>query len=92
MQQRRRMRALLLLPLLSACWGNPVDQAPECVAWVACTRALDDAFTPLDLSRFLDGGFCWNNPSLAEGCTTACVRGLERLRVRETSLPVECAP
>jgi hypothetical protein len=87
-----RLLPLLLFPLLPACWGSPVAQAAECASWVSCTRALDDAGTPLDLDRFLVGGVCWSNPEQAEGCTTACVRGLERLRAREPALPSACAP
>jgi len=76
---------LISLLFLSGCWGSPVGQAPECQAWVACIRALDaDAGQTTDLERFVEGGVCWNNPTLAEGCTTACQRALSRTK--------ECAP
>jgi hypothetical protein len=79
--------------LLSGCWGSPVGQAPQCQAWVACIRALDvDAGEETDLERFVEGGFCWNNPELAKGCTTACGRALTRMREREAALPGACLP
>ena len=66
--------------VLAGCWGNPVGQSPECAAWVSCIRALDaDAGQTTDLERFEEGGFCWNNPTLAKGCTTACARASSRL-------------
>lgn len=72
--------------VMAGCWGSPVGQAPECRAWVACIRALDaDAGQTTDLERFVEGGFCWNNPTLAEGCTTACQRALVRQQA-------ECGP
>lgn len=89
------MRATLLCTgfVLAGCWGNPVSQAPACQAWVGCIRALDAREgETTDLERFVEGGFCWNNPTLAEGCTTACERALERLREREPGLPSECLP
>lgn len=90
------MRALLLVAAssLSACWGGAVPQAPVCAAWVACTRAVDarDGLPRANLERFEAGGFCWNNSELAEGCTTACTRGLERVRVRDAAAPGECRP
>ena len=70
-----------------------MSQAPQCQAYVACIRALDaDAGETTDLDRFLEGGFCWNNPTLGEGCTTACARALARMQARETSLPGACLP
>ncbi|MDP1829303.1 MAG: hypothetical protein Q8L48_38920 [Archangium sp.] len=88
------MRGALLctMAVLAGCWGSPVSQAPECQAWVGCIRALDAPGETTDLERFVEGGFCWNNPTLAEGCTTACARALARLRDRESSLPSECQP
>lgn len=78
------MRWLPMVVGLAGCWGSPVGQAAACEAYVACIRALDaDAGVTTNLDRFVPGGFCWNNPTLAEGCTTACVRALERLRERE---------
>lgn len=91
------MRALGLLSLaavFASCWGGAVPPAPSCAAWVSCVRALDarDALTPADLERFEADGFCWNNPELAKGCTTACERALERIRARDADAPRECAP
>lgn len=75
--------------LLCGCWGNPVGQAPECQTYVACIRALDaDAGETTDLERYLEGGFCWNNPTLAGGCITACSRALTRMQERAG----ECVP
>lgn len=69
---------------LAGCWGSPVSQDPQCQTYVACIRALDaDAGLTTNLDRFLEGGVCWNNPLLAQGCTTACSRALARLQERE---------
>jgi hypothetical protein len=84
------MRAALIISgaLFAGCWGSPVGQAPECQAWVACVRARDaDAGETTDLGRFDDGGFCWNNPTLGEGCTTACRRALTRMTERGECVP-----
>jgi hypothetical protein len=91
------MRARWLLAvaaIFSSCWGGAVPQAPVCAAWVACQRARDvrDGLPAADLVRYELDGFCWNNSELAKGCTTSCERGLERIRARDTALPVECAP
>lgn len=84
---------LVMMVALSGCWGQPVSQAPVCQAWVACVQARDAlAGETTNLDRFVEGGFCWNNSELAEGCTTACERALGRLRQREASLPTECQP
>lgn len=81
----RRSGLGVVVLVLCGCWGNPVSQSPECAAWVGCIRALDaDAGQTTDLERFVEGGFCWNNPTLAQGCTTACARALARLP--------ECSP
>jgi hypothetical protein len=89
------MRALILiaggLALGSGCWGSPVASTTECDQYVTWIRALDaDAGQSTNLDRYVEGGACWNNPTLAEGCTTACARALTRLQARETSLPEEC--
>ena len=69
---------------LPGCWGSPVSQTAECEAYVACIRGLDaDAGLTTNVDRFVEGGVCWNNPLLAEGCTTACRRAVARLRERE---------
>ncbi len=92
------MRFIVLLVTalgVAGCWGDPVSQSSGCHAWVACIRALDDvadAGEPANLDRFVEGGFCWNNPSLAEGCISACDRGLARLRERNDVLPEGCKP
>jgi hypothetical protein len=79
--------------LLTGCFGTPVDQAPECRAFTACTRALDAAAgQTTNLSRFDEGGFCWNNDALGSTCRSACARALTRLRERSPSLPTECLP
>lgn len=85
--------ALVVLLTTSGCWGPPVTQTAECRAWVACVQATDArAGETTNLDRFVEGGFCWNNSELAEGCTTACARALTRSRARESSLPAECLP
>lgn len=90
---RMKTLGLLVTMVLAGCWGPPVAQAPECRAWVACVRAQDEARgETTDLERFVEGGFCWNNSTLAEGCTTACGRALERVRAREPGAPPECQP
>ncbi|MCX5743499.1 MAG: hypothetical protein NT062_13480 [Proteobacteria bacterium] len=85
---------LALASLLTAgCWGAPVDQSPVCATYVHCIDALDrTANQTTNLDRYVDGGACWGNPELARGCTTSCRRTLERLRTREPTLPLECAP
>jgi hypothetical protein len=84
------MRVVLLgvMLVLASCWGSPVSQDPACQAWVSCIRALDaDAGETTDLVRFVEGGACWKNPTLAEGCTTACQRALGRLHERGACVP-----
>jgi len=82
-------RAMISALLLTGCWGSPVSQAPECQAYVSCLRALDaDAGETTDLERYLEGGYCWNNPTLAGGCISACSRALTRLQERAG----ECLP
>ncbi|MDP3233206.1 MAG: hypothetical protein Q8S33_38575 [Myxococcales bacterium] len=80
----RRALSFAATMLLAGCWGNPVAQAPQCQAYVACIRGLDaDAGQTTDLERFVEGGTCWNNPLFGDGCTTACTRALARLQDRE---------
>ncbi|MFZ5442502.1 MAG: hypothetical protein ACOZQL_21005 [Myxococcota bacterium] len=84
---------LLVVVVLSSCFGGAVSQGSECAAFASCQRALDTAAgETTNLDRFDEGGYCWHNRTLAEGCTTACVRALERLRARASSLPQECQP
>ena len=83
-----RVVMISLMFVLSGCWGSPVSQDPECHAWVSCIRALDaDAGETTDLERFVEGGFCWRNPTLAEGCTTACKRALGRIHQQGACVP-----
>lgn len=89
----RALPLLLGSLILSACFGSPVDQAPQCARYVACVEALDVAEgATTDLTRYAQGGGCWANAATAEFCTTSCGRGLERLRARLPSVPPECAP
>lgn len=88
-----RSPLVLLVVVLSSCFGGAVPQGAECTRWVTCQKALDAAAgETTNLTRFDEGGYCWNNATLAEGCTTACGRALERMRAREASLPQECQP
>lgn len=90
----RLLLALLVGAVMASCWGSAVPQDPACTAWVACIRALEgrEGQPAADLLRFEAGGFCWNNPTLAEGCAAACARAQGRLHAREPSLPPECTP
>lgn len=89
----RRGSRLLIPAVLCGCWGSPVPQEASCAAYVTCVRALDvrDG-EETNVARFVEGGFCWNNPTLAEGCSRACTRGLAWLRERDPALPAECQP
>lgn len=83
------MRAtVLLLPLLAlpalALAGCGVEQADECVRYVACQQAYDEAFgirpaTPT--TDYDEGGRCWfGNPNTAEACAQSCQSTADALR------------
>jgi hypothetical protein len=80
------------LALLAAGCGR-LPQSTQCQAFVTCVKALDAADgQPTNVDRFLDTGVCWRNEATADGCTTGCQSGLDRLRARSPALPAECAP
>lgn len=90
---RQLLWALAASLVNTGCWGLPVDQSPQCAAYVGCIEAIDRAADQItNLDRYVVDGACWDNPELGRGCTTSCARALERLQTREPSLPMECQP
>ena len=90
---RQLLWALAAGLVTTGCWGLPVDQSPQCAAYVGCIEAIDRAADQTtNLDRYVVDGACWDNPELGRGCTTSCARALERLQTREPSLPAECQP
>ncbi len=81
------------LALLAGCWGESVPQSGECATYVACIQAQDTAAGQItNLDRYVDGGACWGNATLATSCTTSCKKTLDRMNVSSSGLPQECRP
>jgi len=88
--------ACLVLAPLVACQAS-VEQAPACVRYTACIRALDElAEGPqpreTNLDRFDPGGACWGSETGALLCERACARGLRWETRRNPTPPPECQP
>lgn len=82
----------LVLALLAFGCGR-LPQSTQCQAFIACVKALDALDgQPTNVDRFEASGVCWRNEATADGCTTGCQSGLDRLRARTPRLPAECAP